>query len=225
MKTIKLFSAIALLTAFTFNSFAQSKTESFQVSGNCGMCKTRIEKAAKEAGAKEAAWDADTKQLTVTYESSLTNTAKIQQKLADVGHDNPGFKTSDDVYNKLPGCCKYDRVKEVKEEKHVCTDKCEKKDGKCTKMEGNNAKMSCGSHGDNHKSEAQNGKGCCKKEGDKAKCEKEGKDAKECCKKGAEEGKDCCKKKIADKKECKEEGHDGKACCKKEKDAAGCEKH
>lgn len=226
MKTIKLFSAIALLTAFTFNSFAQSKTESFQVSGNCGMCKTRIEKAAKEAGAKEAAWDADTKQLTVTYESSLTNTAKIQQKLADVGHDNPGFKTSDDVYNKLPGCCKYDRVKEVKEEKHVCTDKCEKKDGKCVKMEGDNAKMSCGSHsGDGNKSKAHDGKSCCDKDADKAKCEKEGKDAKECCKKGAEEGKECCKDKLADKKECKEEGHDGKAGCKKEKEAAGCEKH
>ena len=226
MKTIKLVSAIALLTAFTFSSFAQSKTETFQVSGNCGMCKTRIEKAAKEAGAKEAAWDADTKQLTVTYESSLTNTAKIQQKLADVGHDNPGFKTSDDVYNKLPGCCKYDRVKEVKEEKHVCTDKCEKKDGKCVKMEGDNAKMSCGSHsGDGNKSKAHDGKSCCDKDADKAKCEKEGKDAKECCKKGAEEGKECCKDKLADKKECKEEGHDGKAGCKKEKEAAGCEKH
>jgi|APEBP8051073220_1049391.scaffolds.fasta_scaffold03584_2 hypothetical protein len=223
MKTIKLFSAIALVIAFTFNSFAQSKTESFQVSGNCGMCKTRIEKAAKDAGAASASWDKDTKQLTVTYESSLTNTAKIQQKLADVGHDNPGFKTTDDVYNKLPGCCKYDRTKEVKEEKHVCTDKCEKKDGKCAKMEGDHTKMSCGSHGENHKSENQKGKSCCEKDGDNAKCEKEGKDAKECCKKGAEEGKDCCKNKLADKKECKEEGHDGKACCKKE--AASCEKH
>jgi hypothetical protein len=65
----------------------------------------------------------------------------------------------------------------VKEEKHECTDKCEKKDGKCTKMESDHAKMSCGSHGDNHKSETQKGKSCCEKDGDNAKCEKEGKDA------------------------------------------------
>ncbi|MBK6938422.1 MAG: cation transporter [Chitinophagaceae bacterium] len=243
MKTIKLLSAAVLLLAFTFNSSGQTKTESFQVSGNCGMCKTRIEKAAKEAGAAAANWNADSKQLTVTYESSLTNTAKIQQKIADVGHDNPGFKTTADVYNKLPGCCKYERVTDAKEEKHTCSDKCEKKDGKCTKMESGNAAMNCGMHkDDSHKTEGHEGKSCCKKDGDKAQCTKEGHDGKACCKKEGDkaqcakeghDGKACCKKE-GDKAQCAKEGHNGKDCCKKDdaaqkmdccKDGAKCEKH
>ncbi|MFA5818076.1 MAG: hypothetical protein WC854_02210 [Bacteroidales bacterium] len=58
MKPIKLFFAIVLLIAFGANSSAQTgaktsaqqKTESFKVWGNCGMCKNRIEKAAKTEG-------------------------------------------------------------------------------------------------------------------------------------------------------------------------------
>ena len=59
-------------------SFAQkTKTETILVSGNCGMCKSTIEKAAKTAGVKEASWDVDAKVLTVKYNSPSTNTALI----------------------------------------------------------------------------------------------------------------------------------------------------
>ena len=55
MKTLSLFAAI-MFSIFTINtSTAQSaKTETIKVWGNCGMCKTTIEKAAKSAGAKKA---------------------------------------------------------------------------------------------------------------------------------------------------------------------------
>lgn len=212
MKTIRLFSLTAVMVALTSLSFAQSQTESFQVSGNCGMCKTRIEKAAKEAGASDAKWDASTQQLTVTYTSTTTNAAKIQQQVAAVGHDNAGFKATMDVYNKLPGCCKYD--KSASEVKMDCC-----KDGKCTNAghcdkpcckKESAAKMDCGKEG-------HDGKDCCKKEGDAkmdcckdGKCSKEGHDGKDCCKKEGAAKMDCCK----DGK-CSKEGHDGKDCCKK----------
>lgn len=161
MKTLKVFPIVLVLMAVASISYGQKvKSETFKVSGNCGMCKSKIEKAAKEAGASEASWDAETKEIKVKYNSATTNTAKIQQKIADVGYDNVGFKATLDSYNKLHGCCKYDRTAEVK------ADCC--KDGKCTK--------------DGH-----TGNDCCK--GDKkmdcckdGKCTKDGHQGADCCK-------------------------------------------
>jgi periplasmic mercuric ion binding protein len=194
MKTLRIFPLVALLMAVSSLAFAQTKTETFKVSGNCGMCKNKIEKAAKEAGAKAATWDVEKKELTVTYNSSSTNTAKIQQKVADVGYDNVGFTATTESYNKLHGCCKYERTSSQTNE------------AKLPGWMGGSKESSC--------KEGHEGKACCKKEGDKqldcckdGKCTKEGHDGKDCCKK---EAMDCCK----DGK-CTKEGHDGKDCCKK----------
>ena len=163
MKTLRIFSFVAFFMAIATFSFAQTKTETFTVSGNCGMCKSSIEKAAKSAGAKEAKWDVDSKVLTVTYKSSSTNTAKIQEKIALAGYDNAGAKATSESYNSLHSCCKYDRA-DVSDKMDCC------KDGKCT-MPGHD------------------GKDCCKKDGAKMDCCKDGKCTKEghtgadCCKK------------------------------------------
>ena len=45
MKTLKIFSLAALSLALATVATAQKQTETFKVSGNCGMCKTKIEKA------------------------------------------------------------------------------------------------------------------------------------------------------------------------------------
>lgn len=84
-----------------------TKTETIKVSGKCGMCKTRIEKAAKLEGVSKAEWDQKTNMLTLTYDSSKVKSDDIQKKIAAVGHDTPNFKATDKVYNALPGCCKY----------------------------------------------------------------------------------------------------------------------
>lgn len=103
---------IAAILIFAANtSFAQSqKTENFEVSGNCGMCKKTIEKAAKDAGASFADWNKDSKILTVKYKAKSTDLPKIQQKIAEAGYDNAGAKASDKAYNNLHGCCQYDRT-------------------------------------------------------------------------------------------------------------------
>ena len=84
-------------------------TEKYFVKGNCGSCKSRIEKAAKEAGANTATWDAESQSIEISYDSKTTSADKILKKIADVGHDNEKYKTTDEVYKKLPGCCLYDR--------------------------------------------------------------------------------------------------------------------
>jgi periplasmic mercuric ion binding protein len=110
MKTLKIFSIALICCSFATVSFAQkTKTETFKVSGNCGMCETKIEKAAKSAGATYADWNVETKVMTVKYKSSSSNLAKIQKTIAGAGYDNAGAKATNESYNKLHGCCQYER--------------------------------------------------------------------------------------------------------------------
>ncbi|WP_411811491.1 TonB-dependent receptor domain-containing protein [Chryseobacterium scophthalmum] len=81
----------------------------FFVKGNCESCKARIEKAAKSAGANSAEWSAEKQTVTLNFDSSKTSADQILKKIAEVGHDNEKYKTTDDIYKKLPGCCLYDR--------------------------------------------------------------------------------------------------------------------
>lgn len=169
MKTLKIFSILIFCCAVSAAAFAQkTKTGTFQVSGNCGMCESKIEKAAKAAGASFADWNVDTKIITVKYNSKSTNLARIQQSIADAGYDNAGANAKDEAYNKLNGCCQYERTEKAK----TCCD-----NEKCSQQacEG----MDCCKD-----------KNCCAKEGAaKMDCCKEGK-----CTKEGHSGKDCCKK-------------------------------
>lgn len=108
MKTFKLFSILLIaISLASFSSAQEIKTETIAVSGVCGMCKARIEKAAKSAGAETADWNTETKILTVTFNSISADAAKIQKAIAAAGHDTRDFKAPDKAYNKLPACCKY----------------------------------------------------------------------------------------------------------------------
>jgi len=108
MKTVKfLVIAIAAMLMVT-NSFAQTtKTETIKVSGNCGMCKSRIEAAAKVDGVTKADWNKETKMLTLAYDPSKVKSDDVQKKIAAVGHDTEKYKAETKTYNGLPGCCKY----------------------------------------------------------------------------------------------------------------------
>jgi Cu(I)/Ag(I) efflux system membrane fusion protein len=78
------------------------------VSGNCEMCKERIEKTALSVpGVTSATWDVNSKKLNFDYEKILTDLNKVAHAVADAGHDNELFKSRDDVYNALPACCLY----------------------------------------------------------------------------------------------------------------------
>jgi periplasmic mercuric ion binding protein len=117
MKTLKLFSVAMFAMIFGITTtMAQSdtgtspvKTETFKVWGNCGMCKTRIEKAVKEDGATSADWDVKTKMLTVIFDHSKLSVDGLSKKLATVGHDTEKYRSEDKTYDALPACCKYER--------------------------------------------------------------------------------------------------------------------
>ena len=168
MKTLRIFPFLSLLMAFATFSFAQktkseamesfnqkTKTETIPVSGNCGMCKSTIEKAAKKAGATSATWSSETKLLTVKYNSSTTDAQKIQKDIALAGYDTRDFKATDAAYNKLHACCQYERAAADTKKATCCTDKCDMKDGKCADM------ASCKEKGCCKDSEACKTNGCC----------------------------------------------------------------
>ena len=112
---IVLLLAVALFMGTT-SAFADSKakTEKFKVHGNCGMCETRIEKAAKTVeGVSTADWDKKTLVMTVSYDQSKTDIHKVHSAIAKAGHDTEMHRASDETYEKLHNCCKYKRA-EVK---------------------------------------------------------------------------------------------------------------
>jgi len=118
------------------------KKENIQVWGECGMCKKKIEKAAENAGAATAAWDEDSKMLSVSYNRYKTSDTKIQQAIAAAGYDTKDVTAGDEAYNKLPACCHYERKEAVA--KQAAVNSCDNgmacsrdtsccKDGKCDK--------------------------------------------------------------------------------------------
>ena len=112
MKSLLSMIAIALLSVTTtFAQIKNSKTETLKVYGNCEMCKAKIEKAGTLKNVSKTVWNDETAMATITYDTKKTNTDAILKKIALVGYDSESFLAPDAVYAKLPGCCKYDRVK------------------------------------------------------------------------------------------------------------------
>lgn len=116
-----LFAGLLAFNPVSAQSNAKAQTEvaqatestTFKVSGNCGMCKSRIEKAVGTLeGVQSANWEVKTKEMTVKYDASKVKEAEIHEKIAGVGHDTEKVKASDEVYRKLPGCCRYERSAE-----------------------------------------------------------------------------------------------------------------
>ena len=92
------------------NTEVQVAEASFKVFGNCGMCKDRIEKAAKEVnGVKTVEWNKDTKMLKLTHDNDL-DINDVHNAVASVGHDTEVVRAEDAVYEGLHSCCKYERT-------------------------------------------------------------------------------------------------------------------
>lgn len=102
-----LLSLLLIVASSTFMS-AQDVTETeFRVSGNCGQCKTRIEKTASVKGVKFARWNKTTKMLKVAFVTNAVTVDSLQRRIAAVGHDTDAHKAPNAVYETLPACCLY----------------------------------------------------------------------------------------------------------------------
>ncbi|PQJ82889.1 heavy-metal-associated domain-containing protein [Polaribacter glomeratus] len=81
---------------------------SFGVRGNCGMCKSTIEKAANAVeGVSNATWSVDEKKIDVSFDESKTDIMAIHTAIAASGYDTENVPGNEEAYKNLPGCCKY----------------------------------------------------------------------------------------------------------------------
>lgn len=81
----------------------------FGVRGNCGMCKSTIEKAANGVdGVASANWDVDKKRIDVSFDANKTGAMTIHEAIAASGYDTEKVAGNKEAYENLPGCCKYD---------------------------------------------------------------------------------------------------------------------
>lgn len=107
---------ITALLSFTALSaqIKNAKTESVKIYGNCDMCKSTIEKTGNVRKVAKVVWNKDTQMATLTFDTTKTNQGEILKRIALAGYDSDQFLAPDDVYAKLHGCCKYDRVNKSK---------------------------------------------------------------------------------------------------------------
>lgn len=112
---------LILLILIPFLGFTQKKKDirktNFEVNGVCEMCKARIEKATfKIKGVKSVSWDMESHQLSLIYDSSKTSLINVHNKIAEVGHDTDLARSTDEAYNSLEMCCRYERKPKKKKE-------------------------------------------------------------------------------------------------------------
>ena len=112
IKSIKLLIALfaVLSSSVSFAQIKNAKTEKVIISGNCGMCKSKIEKSGNIKNICKLSWDSDSKLATITYDARKTNKNVILKRISLVGYDNELFTAPDSVYNNLHGCCQYERT-------------------------------------------------------------------------------------------------------------------
>ncbi len=101
-----IFLGLTLLSSIDTNA-QNVETLKFEVGGVCEMCKARIEKALDVKGVKTAEYNLENHECTVVYSKKKITEDQIHQLIADVGHDTPKVKATDEVYSNMHDCCKY----------------------------------------------------------------------------------------------------------------------
>ena len=112
-RKITLLISVVLISVSVYAQKPKYEKANFKVLGKCEMCTTTIEKAAKSVdGVKTARWNMVNEKIKVKFDPEKTDLEKIQQSIAFVGYDTELFKATDESYNSLHYCCKYERPKE-----------------------------------------------------------------------------------------------------------------
>jgi mercuric ion binding protein len=105
-----------MLFVVAFSAKAQEQKNknakyTIEVNGNCEQCQRRIQKAAfAVSGVKMASWSIETHKLDLTLNEEKTSIAAVKKAIAKVGHDTEGVKATQEDYDNLHGCCKYERA-------------------------------------------------------------------------------------------------------------------
>lgn len=113
MKNIVLIVMVSFL-GFSVNAQEVAKNKNakytIEVNGNCDQCQKRIQKAAfSVAGVKSANWNIETHELSLIMNDEKATILDVKNAVANAGYDTDEVKATVESYDKLPGCCQYDR--------------------------------------------------------------------------------------------------------------------
>jgi cation transport ATPase len=103
---------VVLMSSITFAQNKKNKNAKYtvEVNGNCDQCQKRIQKAALSvSGVKMANWNIETHQLSVLLNEEKTSVQEVEKAIAKAGHDTPTVKATEESYQSLHHCCKYER--------------------------------------------------------------------------------------------------------------------
>jgi periplasmic mercuric ion binding protein len=113
MKKIILVLLISLIGISVQSQEKKNKNAKYEVAvnGNCEMCEKRIEKAALSVkGVKSASWHVDHQDLHLILDENKCTVEQVCEAVAAVGHDTQKVKATDEAYESLHGCCKFERM-------------------------------------------------------------------------------------------------------------------
>ena len=113
MKKIVLIVMVTFL-GFSVNAQEEKKNKNakyeIEVNGNCEQCQKRIQKAAfTVAGVKSANWSIETHELSLILNEEKATILDVKKAVANAGYDTDEVKATVESYDKLPGCCQYER--------------------------------------------------------------------------------------------------------------------
>jgi cation transport ATPase len=107
LATVLLLSGFSIQAQEKLNKNAKYEIE---VNGNCDMCQSRIQKAAFSVqGVKSATWSVETHQLNLILNEEKATILDVKKAVAKAGYDTDEVKATNENYDKLPGCCQYER--------------------------------------------------------------------------------------------------------------------
>ncbi len=110
MKNLFLGMMLVIVTLSTQAQTNKNAKYTIEVNGNCEQCQKRIQKAAfSVAGVKTAVWSIETHKLDLTINEEKTAIAAVKKAIAKVGHDVGDVKATQEDYDNLHHCCKYER--------------------------------------------------------------------------------------------------------------------
>ena len=96
------------LVAVSSMTWAQGSLKcEFTAKGCCPMCEDRIVAALDVPGVRAVEWDQFEEKAVVVYKPKKISEERIQQLVADAGHDTDLYTATDDAYNGLEACCLY----------------------------------------------------------------------------------------------------------------------
>jgi len=116
MKILILITSFAFL--FSLDVLAKIKHQKLvkvQVHGNCEMCQSRIQKAGTKGNLYKTHYNVERQEATIVFDSTAVSQDVILKQIALAGYDNASYLAPESAYNKLPGCCKYERKKGAKD--------------------------------------------------------------------------------------------------------------